>query len=88
MPIDLTLLYTGRRTSQPERVDLFLPAPGGGAYVVATYIQADHANAIIDAIQDYNIVLDLLRDVVDDISDRYTTAALTEARAYLSTHRP
>lgn len=97
MPLDLTLLYTRpttRYTRPNGRVDLFLPAPDGiGARAVANYIRAEDANAIIDAIQDYNNVLDLLRDLVDHLTSdpvnlHLPSTALAAATAYLSTRRP
>lgn len=96
MPTDLTLLYTRpttRHTSATNRVDLFLPPihPHIESIVVANYVKAEHANAIIDAIQDYNNLLDLLRDLVGDLACSPQTkelplASLTAARTYLSTH--
>lgn len=96
MPLDLTLLYTRpttRRSSRPDMVDLFLPTPNGGSYSVANYIRADHANTIIDAVQQHGIILDLLRDLVDHLTSdpvnlHLPSTALAAANAYLSTRRP
>lgn len=82
---DLSLLYTrptARRTSATDRVDLFIPAPNGGSYSIALYVQQQYADAIIDAINQRDQLLDLLSDLLDDDPN-----ALAAARSYLSTHQ-
>lgn len=85
---DLSLLYTRpttRRSSRPDMVDLFIPAPGGGSYSIANYVRAEHADAIIAAINQREQLFELLSDVIDDlIIDQPSTPAIVAARRYLS----
>ena len=85
---DISVLYskpTTRRTAANDgtgrdRVDLFLPAPGNGSYGVANYIQKIYADAIITAIEEREVLLDLLQNILDDAPN-----ALAAARTYIAT---
>lgn len=85
MPPDISLLFTrptARRTSATDRVDLFIPAPHGGSYSIALYVQQQYADAIIEAINQRDQLLDLLSDLLDDEPN-----ALAAATSYLATHQ-